>query len=74
MQTVAEKSILRAKEAYAKYYSSRKTKALKVIKHTDVPQQPVTVAKKQTCRATLMSGKPCRFPVFCNGLCKRHSD
>ncbi len=67
----AERSILRARKAYDKYYAIRKSRSIKIIKHVDV--QPSTQNKSSICKAVNLSGTQCRNRAVCNGLCKRHA-
>ena len=67
----AERSILRARAAYDKYYSSKKKKAIKIIKNNEVSS--VRTESVSTCRAVIMNGNQCKNRAICNGLCKRHA-
>ena len=67
----AERSILRAREAYSKYYSSRKNKAIKIIKHNEILKQ--STPSGVLCRAVNLNGNPCQCRAVSNGLCKKHS-
>lgn len=67
----AERSILRARAAYDKYYSSKKKKAIKIIKHNEIPKQ--STPSIAHCRAVNLNGNPCQCRAVLNGLCKRHS-
>ena len=67
----AERSILRARAAYDKYYSSKKKKAIKIIKHAEI--SGVRIESAAICRAVNLSGNPCKNRAICNGLCKRHA-
>lgn len=69
---MAERSILRARAAYAKHRTSRQKKSLKIIAFTEIPVHVSTNTSAQ-CKAINMSGKPCSNRAVCNGLCKRHT-
>ena len=67
----AERSILRARAAYAKYYSSKQKKAIKIINPNEVSNR--RTESVSVCRAVNLSGSSCKNRAICNGLCKRHA-
>ena len=69
MEGTAERSIHRAREAYARHYADRKSRSLKIISFNDAAKHVYAPA---LCKAVNVSGKACANQAFCNNLCKRH--